>query len=281
METKLSKMRMENVRRKCAFLNGIDIGAEGLRGGLCLAWKDTTNIWLKSFSAYHIDVALKENNDRKEWRYDDGRETCNEQELEEIETNYFQNLFSSNDGGDNEHILTRIERFIFEDDKLLLIKNYTKEEVVGALKEMGPTNVSGDNGFPALFFPQFWHIVEDKVTDYCLGVLNRDMSVDQCNFTNIVLIPKVSNPVNLGNFRPISLCNVLYKIVAKIIVNRFKSIIVNYIDGAQSSFAPDRLISDNVLISREIFYALRQKRAGKKGFMAFKLDMSKAYDRVQ
>ncbi|MBA0618965.1 hypothetical protein Godav_028224 [Gossypium davidsonii] len=69
METKLSKIRMKNVRRKCGFLNGIDIEANGSRGGLCLAWKDNTNICLKSFSTYHIDVVLKENTDGKEWRF--------------------------------------------------------------------------------------------------------------------------------------------------------------------------------------------------------------------
>ncbi|KAA3476969.1 reverse transcriptase [Gossypium australe] len=97
------------------------------------------------------------------------------------------------------------------------------------------------------------------------------MDVHSLNVTNIVLIPKVLHPTNLGNFRPISLCNVLYKVVAKMIVNRLKEVLKACIDSAQSAFVPGRLISDNVLLTREW---------GKK-FMAVKFDMSKAYDRVE
>ncbi|KAK5826026.1 hypothetical protein PVK06_020931 [Gossypium arboreum] len=170
---------------------------------------------------------------------------------------------------------------ISDKENLKLIKNFTNEGVVAALKEMGPTKASGENSFLAIFFQQFWHIVGVEVTDYYLGILNRGMFVDRCNFTNIVFIPKFSNPMNLGNFRLISLCNVLCKIVAKMIVNRFKSIISSCSDGAQSAFGPDRLILDNMFLAYEIFHTFRQKKFGKKGFMALKLDMSKAYDRVE
>ncbi|KAK5811144.1 hypothetical protein PVK06_026466 [Gossypium arboreum] len=156
-----------------------------------------------------------------------------------------------------------------------------KEEVVTALKEIGPMKTSGEDGFLAIFFQQFWHILGGKVTDYCLGILNRGLPVDRCNFTNIVLITKVFNLMNLGNFRPISLCNVLYKIMAKMIANLFESIISNCIDSAQSAFVLDKLISDNVLLAYEILHTFRQKGVGKKGFTAFKLDISKAYDKVE
>lgn len=61
-------------------------------------------------------------------------------------------------------------------------------------------------------------------------------------FTNIVLIPKIFHPTNLENFRPISLCNVLYKLVAKMIVNRVKEILYVFIDSVQSAFVLWRLI---------------------------------------
>lgn len=85
----------------------------------------------------------------------------------------------------------------------------------------------------------------------------------------------------MANFRPISLCMVLYKIIAKTISNRLQAIIGKIIDKAQFFFIPDRLISNNILIAYEILHKLRQKRSGRKGFMALKLDMSKVFDRVE
>ncbi|KAA3459982.1 reverse transcriptase [Gossypium australe] len=69
METKIDKKRMEKVRRSCGFLNGVDFEAEGMRGGLCLAWKEEIIVTLRSFSKNHIDVMVKEENTNEEWRF--------------------------------------------------------------------------------------------------------------------------------------------------------------------------------------------------------------------
>ncbi|KAA3485548.1 reverse transcriptase [Gossypium australe] len=69
METKLSKQRMSKARRSCGFIYGIDVDAEGSRGGLCLAWKPSMDINLKSFSKWHIDVMVKEDSSQTEWRF--------------------------------------------------------------------------------------------------------------------------------------------------------------------------------------------------------------------
>ncbi|KAA3473633.1 reverse transcriptase [Gossypium australe] len=152
-----------------------------------------------------------------------------------------------------------------------------KEDIQKALKGMGPIKAPGFDGFPALFFQKYWHIVGKDVETSCLG--GRDF--ESTNRIDIVLIPKSSHPKNLVDFRPISLCTILHKLVAKTIANRLQDFIGNCIDSAQSAFVPGRLISDNVLIAYEILHTLRQKRWGKKGLMAVKLDMSKAYDRVE
>ncbi|KAK5824412.1 hypothetical protein PVK06_019184 [Gossypium arboreum] len=79
----------------------------------------------------------------------------------------------------------------------------------------------------------------------------------------------------------ISLCTVLYKFVEKATANRLQEVIRKCIDKAQSAFILERLITYNVLLAYELLHTLRQKRTGKKELMAVKLDMSKAYDRVE
>jgi hypothetical protein len=96
----------------------------------------------------------------------------------------------------------------------------------------------------------------------------------------LILIPNVKNPQELTNFRPIALCNVIYKICSMAIANRLRQIIDVVISEEQSPFIPGRLITDNVLIAYESIHYLKWKK-GQTGACAMKLDMTKAYDRVE
>ena len=101
------------------------------------------------------------------------------------------------------------------------------------------------------------------------------------NVTFITLIPKVHSPRKVSEFRPISLSNVLYKLIAKVLANRLKPLLPKVISETQSAFMSERLITDNILIAHETLHYLKERRKGKMGYMALKLDMSKAYDRVE
>ena len=71
------------------------------------------------------------------------------------------------------------------------------------------------------------------------------------------------------------------RIISKVIANRLKLILPNVISNAQSAFVPNRLIIDNTIVAFEVLHRMRNKRSGEKGQMAVKLNISKAYDRVE
>jgi hypothetical protein len=162
-----------------------------------------------------------------------------------------------------------------------LLKEFTMEEVKTALLSISDLKAPGPDDMPSVFYKNFWDIVSDKVVQEVLVVLNGGPMPDGWNDTTIVLIPKVNKPIQVKDLRPISLCNVLYKLVSKVLANRLKHILPEVISPTQSAFVPGRLITDNILLAYEFTHYMRTRRKSKRGCAAIKLDMSKAYDRVE
>ena len=101
----------------------------------------------------------------------------------------------------------------------------------------------------------------------------------EVNHSYIVLIPKILNPSTINHYRPISLCNTVYKVISKLIVDRLRAVIPNLVSPTQSAFIPGKWIAENQLIVQEILHSFKQRKV-KGGFVAMKLDLQKAYDRV-
>lgn len=153
---------------------------------------------------------------------DDGTEASAEAEIKDLATSYFMNLFTSGGMGDVAHLISGIKPSITDEMNVALNKLYTVDEVFVALSDMGPNKAPGFDGFPAIFFQHYQHIVKTNVFDYCLSILNDGNDIEMANYTDIVLIPKLSNPSSMVDFRLISLCSVIYKIVEKSIANRIQ-----------------------------------------------------------
>lgn len=195
--------------------------------------------------------------------------------------NYFEKLYTSSFPSHISKVTETIPTRVTNEVNQELIKEFSRKEVATALQQMHLTNAPSLNGMSAIFFQNYWDIVGNDVTCMALNVLNNNMPIFETNRTNIVLVPKTKNPSMMFEFRPISLTNVVYKLISKVLANRLKAILPQIIFENQSSFLSKCLIIDNVLVAFELMHYLDHKREGKDCYMVIKLDMSKAYARVE
>ena len=123
--------------------------------------------------------------------------------------------------------------------------------------------------------------MEEKILRVVLEVLNGGADPREFNDTFICLIPKAKKPKHTKEFRPTSLYNVIMKVITRTIANRLKLILPQVVGEYQSDFVLGRLITDNDRIAFKNFHFMRKTTKGKIGYMGVKLDMAKAYDRVE
>ena len=147
------------------------------------------------------------------------------EELEDVAgvaVQYFNDLFSSGPFARIDECLEVVSQKVTIGMQQALSCDFTTDEIKVALFQMGPTKAPGPDNMNAIFYQKFWHIVSDSVVFAALDFLNSSQMLPTLNHTHIVLIPKVKNLVKMSDFRPISLCNVMYKIIAKVLANRLK-----------------------------------------------------------
>ncbi|KAH9790374.1 reverse transcriptase domain-containing protein [Citrus sinensis] len=249
-------------------------------------WKQRAKaLWLKEGdlnSRYFHSLAStrKKKNSIVKLRNAQGVWCADSVEIDTLIGTYFTELFSSN-GSNNEAVVSSVMTSITAKQNQILLAPFTDADVKEALFNMHPDKSPGPDGMNPAFYKNFWHIVGADVSAACLYfIANKQFPLD-LNKTLIVLIPKKAQREVLADMRPIALCNVLYKIIAKMLANRLKLVLDSVISDSQSAFVPGRAITDNILISAEIMHFLKRKRQGKKGVAALKIDMAKAYDRVE
>ncbi|XP_074302306.1 uncharacterized protein LOC141633799 [Silene latifolia] len=172
---------------------------------------------------------------------DEGRIHESTETIAATTTNYFKDLFTSTNPIISEELLYGVEGRVTDMMNAGLQANYGADEVIEALNQMNPLKAPGPDGMNGLFFQTYWHIVGHSVIRQVLGILNGAPFPAAFNHIQIVLIPKKKAPDKMVDFRPISLCNVVYKIFSKVLANRLKVFLGDIVSENQSAFTPDRL----------------------------------------
>ena len=191
---------------------------------------------------------------------------------------YIQQLFSTADSNRVEDVVGFIGRCVTEEMNSTLIADFSKIEMDVALKQMAPLKAPGPDGMPPIFSQHYWSSIGDDVVKAILSCLNSGQILPGLSLT---LISKVKCPDKATDFWPIALCNILYKLVSKVLANKLKRILPQLISESQSAFQSDKAILDNILVAFEMLHHMKTKKLRKKGHLALKLDMSKVYDRVE
>ncbi|XP_075645825.1 uncharacterized protein LOC142616994 [Castanea sativa] len=236
-----------------------------------LAWcQRSRSIWLpagdKNTKFFHQRASHQRHKNQILGIFDDeGNWNTTEGSIAQTAKRYFQHLFTSSNPEEIEGVLNSMDKRVTPSMNASLLQRYTPKEIRKALFQMHPSKSPSPDGMFPFFFQKFWHIVGHDVTTAILSVLNSGHMLRKMNHTHIVLIPKKNDPTHMVDYRPISLANIISRIISKVIANRLKFIFPNVISNAQSAFVLDRLITDNTTVAYELLHRLRTQEEGKEG----------------
>ncbi len=145
---------------------------------------------------------------------------------------YFTQMFISATPSQTETTIEAMDQVVTPLHNQILLSSFTAEEIRKTVFQMHPSKAPGAEGMSCFFFKKYWHILGDNVTQVVLSFLNSGHLLKKINYAHIVLIPKIKNPQRAFYYRPISLCNVLYKIVSKVLANRLQQVLPTVISDS-------------------------------------------------
>jgi hypothetical protein len=250
-----------------------------------LMWRQKSReTWLKDGDRnsryFHISAVVKRrHNSIDAIRGDDGIWIVNLSKIREFVVGNFKHLFTEEVTSCPVDLENLIHPCISESENAHLCLMPTHTEIKEAVFNMQSLKSPGPDGLPPLFYKKYWHIVGNAVIKAVQNFFTSGKLLKEMNSSFIVLIPKIKNPSAINHYRPISLCNTTYKIISKLLVDRLRGVLPSLISPAQSAFIPGRWIAENQLIVQEILHSFKIRKV-QGGFVAMKLDLQKAYDRV-
>eukprot|EP00253_Pinus_taeda_P008598 PITA_08598 len=176
-----------------------------------------------------------------------------------------------------EEITQHILHLISEEQNSLLLKPISLQEVETAAFSLKAGKAPGPDGFTSNFFHYFWELIKWEVWQVAEESRSMRWMYPGLNATFIALIPKSEESNKPDKYRPIALCNIIYKIISKVVALRLKPVLPHIISPEQSGYVEGRQITDGIILTHEIIHSLKQSR---KPGMLLKIDLSKAFDNI-
>lgn len=160
----------------------------------------------------------------------------------------------------NKHYHGIIPELITAAENVMLCMLPDEIEVWNAVRSMGPLKAPGLDGFTAIFYQKYWSVVKDDAVQMVRSFSENGFLLRQMNHSHLVLIHKGESPNVVGQFRPISLYNVAYKIISKILASRLRKVLPKLILGNQNAFVPNRNIQENIILVHKLMCTLKRKQ---------------------
>jgi hypothetical protein len=161
----------------------------------------------------------------------------------------------------------------------ILLAAVTDREIKAALDSMGDNKSPGIDGFTARFFKDAWPVIGKDVCDAVKEFFLHSRILRDINCTLVTLIPKIEGASTLKEFRPISCCSTIYKLISKILTSRLGKVIGSVVSLNQAAFVPGQQLHAHVLLAFELMRQYGRQDGVPKCMM--QLDMQKAYDMVE
>ncbi|XP_020250145.1 uncharacterized protein LOC109827551 [Asparagus officinalis] len=170
-----------------------------------------------------------------------------------------------------------VKKILTVEAKQWLVKDINHKEIKEALFQMNPDKAPGPDGFNAYFYQHNWSMIKDDVIVAVKSFFSSGKILKQINHTFLTLVPKSKEATSIQDYRPISCCNVIYKIISKILSNRLKLVVGELISNNQHAFLQGRQIGECSLLAHELLRDFSKKH-GKRA--CFKIDLHKAFDSI-
>ncbi|XP_024014231.1 uncharacterized protein LOC112088180 [Eutrema salsugineum] len=225
----------------------------------------------------------KMQNTIREIRKPDGETVTDGDEIKQEAERFFKDFLSHEPddfhGMETEEIGNLLDFRCDEEDTSLLEREVTAEEIKKTLFSMPTEKSPGPDGFTSEFFKAAWSIVGDGFIAAISSFFVKGFLPKGLNATILALIPKKEAALEMRDYRPISYCNVLYKVISKIVANCLKIVLPKFISQNQSAYVKNRLLMENVLLAAELVKHYHKTSLSSR--YAMKIDISKAFDSVQ
>lgn len=233
--------------------------------------------------AFHYAAKIRETkNAIREIRCPSGNVVTSQEEIKAEAERFFNEFLSRQPRDIQDKTIEELQDIVpfrcSDEERSMLTKPVLEEEIREVIFHMPSNKAPGPDGYTTEFFKASWSIIGKDLTIAVQSFFQKGFLPKGLNATILALIPKKEAATEMKDYRPISCCNVLYKVISKIVTNRLKATLPQCISANQSAFVNDRLLVENLLLATEIVKYYHKEDVSPR--CALKIDIAKAFDSV-